>query len=337
VFGKSKSLKAASIATATAAMTAFIATPYQARAQAPGGYGAASAQQPAPPANSAPQTQNANPTSAVGGPLNSVPAAGATSGTTTTSGQNNFSNDTFSSPNTSKSKGDSSEIPLVKSEIEQVVPRTAKKNELRAILRTSLGDVTILLNRQMTPNTVSHFVGLAKGEKEFIDPKTSKRVKRPFYNGLTFHRVIKGMLVQTGCPFGNGRGGPGEIATIPDEIKGPMKFNRPGLVAMAPVRKSPGTETAKDTNGSQFFITLTQVPEWDDKYTIFGEVEDGLDIIQKISAVKVGPTERPIKRVYLLSVDIVDAQSSPILKPRHVPVEKPIPPAIMSGDGVPAQ
>ncbi|RYZ68609.1 MAG: peptidylprolyl isomerase, partial [Proteobacteria bacterium] len=163
------------------------------------------------------------------------------------------------------------------------------------------------LDRARAPQTVAHFIALAKGEKEFVDVKTSKRAKRPFYNGLIFHRVVRGYLIQTGCPFGTGRGGPGDIATIKDEIvPGAMSFNRPGLVAMAPIRDATGLRTTKDTNGSQFFITMKEMPTWDDQYTIFGEVEDGMDVVEKISNVKVGPTERPIKRIYLVAVDIIE-------------------------------
>jgi peptidyl-prolyl cis-trans isomerase A (cyclophilin A) len=197
----------------------------------------------------------------------------------------------------------------VPSEVVSAVQGT-RTTEVRAVLRTSLGDITILLDRNRVPNTVNHFVGLARGDKEFIDVKTSKRVKRPFYNGLIFHRVTKNFLIQTGCPFGNGRGGPGDIATIKDEIKPPMNFDRPGLVAMAPMRDATGKKTKKDTNGSQFFITLAPMKEWNDQFTIFGEVEDGMDVVKKIASVKVGPTERPIKRVYLIAVDIFEGDVS---------------------------
>ncbi len=194
------------------------------------------------------------------------------------------------------------------SEIVTFLSTQQKEPELRAVLRTSMGDITIRLNKKLAPKTVAHFVALSRGEKEFIDSKTSKKVKRPFYNGLTFHRVIKNLLVQTGCPFGNGRGGPGDIALIDDEIDPAhgMKFDKPGMVAMAPMRDSGGTNFQKNSNGSQFFITLAPQPDWNDQFTIFGRVEEGMDVVKKISESKVGPTERPIKRVYLLAVDIIE-------------------------------
>lgn len=195
------------------------------------------------------------------------------------------------------------------SEVISVLPPVPKSSELRAVLRTSVGDITIKLDRANAPMTVAHFVGLARGEKEFIDVKTSKPTKRPFYNGLTFHRVVRGYLVQTGCPFGTGRGTAGDIAKVPDEIRPSMKFNRPGLVAMAPQRDASGLKNLKESNSSQFFITTTEMPSFDDQFTIFGEVEDGMDVVAKIAAAKVGPTERPIKRIYLVAVEIIEGVS----------------------------
>ncbi len=192
-----------------------------------------------------------------------------------------------------------------RSEIIAVLPPAQRPPETRAVLRTSVGDITVRLDRLNAPQTVDYFAGIAKGEVDFTDIKTSKPVKRPFYNGLIFHRVVKNTLIQTGDPFGNGRGNSGR--TLPDEIKPSMKFDRPGLVAMAPMRESNGTKTAANSNSSQFFITLREMPEWNGQYTIFGEVEDGLDVVQKIANSKVGPTERPIKRIYLVAVDILES------------------------------
>ncbi len=195
---------------------------------------------------------------------------------------------------------------FVPSEVVTVLPPVSKAAEIRAVLRTSVGDITIKLDRVRAPRTVAHFVGLARGEKEFIDVKTSKPVKRPFYNGLTFHRVVKGTLIQTGDPFGNGRGDAGAIAQLPDEIKPTMKFSKGGLVAMAPMRDASGLNLVNNSNGSQFFITLKEEPDWNEKFTIFGEVEDGMDVVEKIANSKVGPTERPIKRIYLVAVEIIE-------------------------------
>ncbi len=195
---------------------------------------------------------------------------------------------------------------FVGSEVVAVLPPVAKSAEIRAVLRTSVGDITLKLDRVNAPLTVANFVGLARGDKEFIDVKTSKPVKRPFYNGLTFHRVVKGTLIQSGDPFGNGRGDAGPIAQIPDEIKPSMKFAKAGLVAMAPMRDATGMQLVKNSNGSQFFITLRPMPEWNNQFTVFAEVEDGMDVVQKIANSKVGPTERPSKRIFLVAVEIID-------------------------------
>lgn len=204
------------------------------------------------------------------------------------------------------SSAQGTEVNQQRSEIIAVLPPAERPPELKAVLRTSVGDITIRLDRMNAPHTVEYFSGLAKGEIDFTDIKTSKPVKRPFYNGLIFHRVVKGTLIQTGDPFGNGRGNSGQ--TIQDELKPTMKFDRPGLVAMAPMRDATGTGLAKSTNSSQFFITLREMPEWNGQFTVFGEVEDGLDVVQKIANAKVGPTERPIKRIYLVAVDIIEPE-----------------------------
>lgn len=194
------------------------------------------------------------------------------------------------------------EEPVGPSVVETVLPAPAPGGETMAVLKTSVGEIQIRLFTAQAPITTKSFMDLARGTKEFIDVKTGKKVKRPFYNGLIFHRVIKNFLVQTGCPYGTGRGGPGE--TTKNEFSPVLRFNKPGIVAMAPPRNERG-ELQKDANGSQFFITLSPRPELDDKATIFGEVIKGLDIVEKISQVPTGPTDRPIKRIYLLSIELL--------------------------------
>lgn len=198
---------------------------------------------------------------------------------------------------------------FVPSEVQQVLPASAVKDQRFALLRTSLGDIVIRLFQAEAPRTVANFVDLARGEKEFIDVKTGKKTKRPFYNGLTFHRTVKGFLIQTGCPYGTGRGGPGY--NVNDEIAPNLKHDRPGIVSMALARDLKPGAVKENTNGSQFFITLTPQPELDGKYTIFGEVVKGMSVVEKISRVKTGPTERPIKRVYLYEVSIQDNSNVP--------------------------
>lgn len=192
--------------------------------------------------------------------------------------------------------------PFVPSKVITYNPIPAKFEDPRMVLRTSMGNITIRLFPTIAPQNVRNVVQLARGEKDFIDPKTGRKVRRPFYNGLTFHRVIPGFIIQAGCPIGNGRGGPGY--TVPDEFSPAARFSAPGMVAMAPRRN--GGEIKKDTNGSQFFITLEPMPDGNDKYTIIGQVEKGMDVVRRISQVRTGPTDRPIRRVYINSVDIID-------------------------------
>jgi peptidyl-prolyl cis-trans isomerase A (cyclophilin A) len=180
----------------------------------------------------------------------------------------------------------------------------AEPQDLHAILKTSLGEIEIKFYDRLAPNNVKNFVSLAKGERETVDVKTGRKVMRPFYDSLTFHRVVKGFLIQSGCPFGNGRGGPGY--TVPDEINDTLHHDKAGIVSMAPARKD--SVLQKDTNGSQFFITLKPIPELDGKATIIGEVVKGMSVVEKISRVPTGPTERPIKRVFLNSVSIISVK-----------------------------
>src|SRR4026208_1452714 len=135
---------------------------------------------------------------------------------------------------------------------------------LQAVFTTTERAFTVRLFDQEAPQTVANFVGLAEGTKEWTDPKTGKKVTRPFYDGLTFHRVINGFMIQGGCPLGTGTGGPGY--KFGDEIHPDLVFNRPYLLAMA--NAGPGTY------GSQFFITIGPQPHLNRKHTIFGEVAD---------------------------------------------------------------
>jgi peptidyl-prolyl cis-trans isomerase A (cyclophilin A) len=171
------------------------------------------------------------------------------------------------------------------------------------VVKTSEGEFKVKMAPDVNRQTVQHFMGLAQGSKEFIDIRTGKKVRRPFYTGLNCHRVVKGVLIQCGCPFGNGRGNPGVFAK--DERNPGLRFDRPGIVAMAlQLRPQPsGLEDAPDTAGSQFFISLAKLPEFDGKYAILGEITSGMDTIRKIASSPTGPTDRPIKRVVIFSID----------------------------------
>src|SRR5918992_210220 len=119
-----------------------------------------------------------------------------------------------------------------------------------ATFDTSEGTFTVKLFDDKAPNTVANFIGLAEGTKEWTDPKTGQKVKRPFYDGLVFHRVIDGFMIQGGCPLGTGTGGPGY--EFKDEPHPELTFDKPYLLAMA----NAGKQMGKGTNGSQFFITV---------------------------------------------------------------------------------
>ena len=146
------------------------------------------------------------------------------------------------------------------------------KPGLYAIFHTSKGTITCSLFEKEAPKTVANFVGLADGTKEWTDPKTGKKVKKRFYDGLIFHRVIPNFMIQGGDPEGTGRGGPGY--KFEDEFHPDLKFDKPGKLAMA--------NSGPNTNGSQFFITHVPTPWLDNKHTIFGQVIEGQDIVDTI-------------------------------------------------------
>lgn len=157
-----------------------------------------------------------------------------------------------------------------------------------------LGDIIIRLYPDKTPVTVQNFIDLAQGNKEFVDPRSGQKVKRAFYDGLIFHRVISKFMIQGGDPMGTGRGGPGY--KFQDEIVPGLMFDKPGKLAMA--------NAGPNTNGSQFFITVVPTPWLNGRHTIFGEVIEGQDIVQKISEVPTIPGDRPEKTVMLKKVVI---------------------------------
>jgi len=169
-----------------------------------------------------------------------------------------------------------------------------------ALLKTSKGTVTLRLFADKAPVTVAHFIGLASGTKPWRDPRDGKTKFQPLYDGVLFHRVVPGFVIQTGDPLGNGTG---EIGTaVADEFHPDLRYDRPGLVGMA--------NYGPNTNGSQFFITLAPAPDLDGRHTIFGEVVSGLGVVKAIAEVPrdtAHEIDRPLKPVLLESVTIADA------------------------------
>ena len=163
-----------------------------------------------------------------------------------------------------------------------------------ATFDTSEGTFKVKLYDDKAPKTVANFVGLADGTKEWTDPKSGKPATRPFYDGLVFHRVIDGFMIQGGCPMGNGMGGPGY--KFADEFGPGLRHDRDGLLSMA--------NSGPNTNGSQFFITLAPTPWLDNKHAIFGEVTEGIEIVRAIGKIKTGAQDRPAREIVVKSVTI---------------------------------
>ena len=164
-----------------------------------------------------------------------------------------------------------------------------------AFFETNKGNFKVKLFADRVPNTVENFVGLAEGTKEFTDPETGKQVKRPFYDGLIFHRVIKDFMIQGGCPLRNGTGGPGY--KFADEIvAGQNKHDKPGMLSMA--------NAGPNTNGSQFFITTVPTPWLDRGHTIFGEVVEGYEVVDAIGNTRTAMGDRPVEPIVINKVTI---------------------------------
>jgi peptidyl-prolyl cis-trans isomerase B (cyclophilin B) len=137
---------------------------------------------------------------------------------------------------------------------------------------TTKGEIVAELFDKDAPGTVENFVGLVTGTKEWTDPKTKQKVKKPFYDGLTFHRVIPNFMIQGGCPIGTGTGGPG--FHIKCEVDNNPRKHQRGTLSMA--------HAGRDTGGSQFFICHAPQPHLDRKHTVFGQVVKGLEVVDTI-------------------------------------------------------
>jgi cyclophilin family peptidyl-prolyl cis-trans isomerase len=190
------------------------------------------------------------------------------------------------------------------------------ENGLYAVFNTTMGQIIAVLYEKETPITVANFVALAKGTKTFTDEKTGIPVRRPFYNGLTFHRVIPKFMIQGGDPLGNGMGG-GGVPTIKDEFVDSLTFDKPGLLAMANVGRP-------NTGACQFFITTTDsLPaHLNGHHTIFGHVVVGQDVVDAISNVPKDAMDKPNTPVVMKSLLIRRVGPDP-----NAPVKPTVPAA----------
>ena len=160
---------------------------------------------------------------------------------------------------------------------------------------TSEGKFTIQLFDQEAPRTVENFIGLAEGTKEWTDPRTGRKGTTPYYNGTIFHRVIYAFMIQGGDPLGQGTGRPGY--KFADEFSPKRRHAKAGVLSMA--------NSGPNTNGGQFFITLVATPWLDDKHSVFGEVTEGMDVVNKIGKTATSkPGDRPLKPITIESVTI---------------------------------
>jgi cyclophilin family peptidyl-prolyl cis-trans isomerase len=168
------------------------------------------------------------------------------------------------------------------------------KPGLYAVFHTSEGDITAQLYEKEVPMAVKTFVGLAQGTQPWLDPETHKPVKRPLYNDITFHRVIHEVAIQAGDPTGKGTHNCG--LRLRDEILPGLRFDRSGKLAVANTGQP-------DSGGCQFFITSNAQPQWNGKYTVFGQVVQGLDVVAKIARTPTND-EKPLTPIKLMSVTI---------------------------------
>ena len=166
---------------------------------------------------------------------------------------------------------------------------------LYAHFTTSEGNFTARLFEEEAPKTAANFAGLADGSKQWTDPRSGKKTNDKYYDGTVFHRVIADFMIQGGDPLGQGTGGPGY--TFADEFSPRLRHDRPGLLSMA--------NRGPNTGGGQFFITLVPTPWLDNKHAIFGEIVEGMDVVEAIGRTPTSkPGDRPIKPITVQTVTI---------------------------------
>ncbi|MCB0976296.1 MAG: peptidylprolyl isomerase [Acidimicrobiales bacterium] len=169
---------------------------------------------------------------------------------------------------------------------------------MHATLHTNRGDIRLELFPDQAPKTVANFTSLAKGEPTWRDQELGRDRTAPFYDGIIFHRVIAGFMIQGGCPKGIGNGGPGY--DFEDEFAPGLTFDHPYVLAMA--NAGPGT------NGSQFFVTVAPTPHLQNRHTIFGEVADDASkaVVDAIATTPTGRGDRPVEDVVIERVTVED-------------------------------
>lgn len=165
---------------------------------------------------------------------------------------------------------------------------------LLATFETNRGEFTAELYEDVAPMTVSNFVGLSTGQIPWTDPRTGKPGEGALYEGVVFHRVISGFVIQGGDPTGTGTGGPGY--RFADECSPDARHSSSGILSMA--NAGPGT------NGSQFFVTLGATPHLDGRHTVFGRVVEGLDVVESIGDTQTNAADRPLEDVVIERISV---------------------------------
>jgi len=183
-----------------------------------------------------------------------------------------------------------------KQSLKTIAPIEAARS-VTARFETTLGAFEVELYLDRAPQTVTNFLQLAEGAIAWRNPLTGKDESRPYYDGLLFHRVIDGFMIQGGCPKGDGTGGPGW--KFADEFHPTLRHDGAGVLSMA--NSGPGT------NGSQFFVTVAPTPHLDDRHTVFGKVIAGLDVVHAIAKVRTDRNNRPLQPVNIVKVAIARA------------------------------
>lgn len=189
----------------------------------------------------------------------------------------------------------------------------AREPGLYATIVTSMGPIGIKLYEAESPITVKNFIDLEKGRKAWRDPKTGQMVRRPLYDGTTFHRVMQNFMIQGGDPKGDGTGNVG--FTIKDEFKPSLNFHRKGVVAMANIGEP-------NTGACQFFITVAPYPSLNGKHTIFGQVVENYDLVERISRVKTSADDKPVRPVYIRTITFERVGPAPAKDPLGPPAAK---------------